>query len=149
MIKVKIHGLRELDKALNQLDLDIRKKASRDAGRAAMEPVKRRMEAFVPVDSGELKSTIKLTSTNAPNRLKKEKKGAFLRTSVQVGNKKRNKAGHQALQVEFGTSKTPAQSFVRRAIRGKEKSVFILFKHGLKAAIEKGVKKQTRRNKRK
>jgi HK97 gp10 family phage protein len=147
--KVKVSGLRELDRALNQLDLDIRKKAARDAGRVAMEPIRQRMEAFVPTDSGGLKSTIRLSSTNAPSRLKKEKKGAFLRTSVHVGNKTRNKAGHQALQVEFGTSKTPAQSFIRRAIQGKEKAVFMRFRSGLKKAIETGVKKQTRRNLRK
>ena len=36
MIKVKIKGLKELDKALNDLDLEVRKKASREAGREAM-----------------------------------------------------------------------------------------------------------------
>jgi HK97 gp10 family phage protein len=151
-MKVKVHvkGLRELDKALKDLDLDIRKKASRDAGRHAMEPIKRRMEALVPVDEGGLKESIRLTSTNAPRSLRKEAKGAFLRTSISVGRTKRTeKGGYQALQVEFGTSETPAQPFVRPAIRGRERTVFARFKHGLKSAIEKGLKKQTRRNKRK
>ena len=151
-MKVKIHvkGLKELDTALKDLDLDIRKKVSRDAGRRAMEPVKRRMEALVPIDEGGLKKSIRLTSTNAPRSLRKEAKGAFLRTTVSVGRTKRTeKGGYQALQVEFGTSDTTAQPFVRPAIQGHERTVIARFKHGLKAAIEKGLKKQDRRNKRK
>ena len=41
MVSVHVSGLRELEQALNKLDLDIRKKAARDAGNEAMEPIRR------------------------------------------------------------------------------------------------------------
>ena len=149
MVSVRVSGLRELEQALNKLDLDIRKKAARDAGNEAMDPVRRQMSFRVPKDEGALRSTIRMSSTNAPSRLRKEKKGAILRTRVSVGNTKRYKGGAYALQVEFGTADTPKQPFVMPSIQGHELAVFRRFKRSLTDSIERGVKKQFRRNKRK
>ena len=73
VVKVKVHGLKELDKALNALDLDLRTKAAREAGRNAMRPVLEAARQNVPVDTGALKSGIKLSATTAPSRLAKTK----------------------------------------------------------------------------
>ena len=86
MITVKVHGLKELEKALNKLDLDLRKKASREAGRKAMEPIAKEMKSNVPVDSGKLRDTIKVSATNAPSRLKKYSKKASMIASANVGS---------------------------------------------------------------
>lgn len=148
-IKMHVSGLRELDKAMEDLDLDIRKRAARAAGKRAMEPILKRAQALVPVDQGHLKETIKLSSTQNIKSLRKERKGAFLRTRVATGRTRRTpKGGYQALQVEFGTSKSRAQPFMRPAIMGAEKRTIIRFKHSLKASVEKGVRSQIRRNKR-
>lgn len=149
LVTLHISGLRELEQALNKLDLDIRKKAARDAGNEAMEPIRRQVMHRVPVDEGALRSTIRMSSTNAPSRLKKEKKGAILRTRISVGNTKRFKGGAYALQVEFGTVDTPKQPFIMPSIQGNEPTVFRRFKKALTESIERGVKKQFRRNKRK
>jgi len=149
MVSVHVSGLRELEQALNKLDLDIRKKAARDAGNEAMEPIRRQVAFRVPKDEGALKSSIRMTSTNAPSRLRKEKKGAILRTRISAGNTKRHKGGAYALQVEFGTADTPKQPFLLPSIQGNERTVFRRFKQSLTDSIARGVKKQFRRNKRK
>lgn len=143
MIKVKIKGLKELDRALNDLDLEVRKKASREAGREAMKPVAARMKAKVPEDTGGLKKTIRVSATTAPSRLKKYSRKASMISSASVGRKSKTGAtGHQALQIEYGTTNMDAQPFIRPAIQGKEKSVFMHFRKHLRKSITKWANKK-------
>jgi len=142
MIKVKVRGLKELDKALNDLDLEVRKKASREAGRETMKPVAARMKAKVPEDTGGLKKSIRVSATTAPSRLKKYSRKASMISSASVGRKSKGATGHQALQIEYGTSKMDAQPFIRPAIQGKEKSVFMHFRKHLRKSITKWSNKQ-------
>lgn len=144
MIKVKIKGLKELDRALNGLDLEVRKKASREAGREAMKPVAARMKAKVPEDTGGLKKTIRVSATTAPSRLKKYSRKASMISSASVGRKshKDGGTGHQALQIEYGTVNMDAQPFIRPAIQGKEKSVFMHFRKHLRKSITKWANKK-------
>ena len=146
-VKVKVSGLSELDKALNELDLDIRRRAATHAGKAALAPVAQAISSKVPVDTGGLKSTVKLTATTAYAKIRKQGKNAFMIASVHVGTTKRKKSsGHQALQVEFGANGMAAQPFVRPAIQGKEKAVFMRFRRTLRQSINKFAMTQARRN---
>lgn len=150
IVKVKVSGLRELDKKLNDLDLELRKRAAREAGREAMKPVAERMKNKIPVDTGGLKDTIRVSATTAPSRLKKYSKKASMIASASVGRKshKEGGTGHQALQLEFGTHRKhhmEAQPFVRPAIQGHEKTVFMHFRKHL----NKSINKFARRNKNK
>ena len=143
VVKVKVHGLKELDKALNALDLDLRTKAAREAGRNAMRPVLEAARQNVPVDTGALKSGIKLSATTAPSRLAKTKgKKVSMIASVYISGKGRKFKG---VAVEYGNSRRAATPFLRPAIRGREKTVFMLFRKHLKNSIIKQAKKQSRR----
>jgi len=148
IVKVKVSGLRELDTALKALDLDIRKRAARKAARDALEPVHRAIERNAPVDTGGLKASVRMTSTTAQSRLKKAGKKAFMISSVKVGYTKRNRigGGYQALQVEFGANNMKARPFVRPAIQGKEKAVFMRYRRTLRESINKFARTQKRRN---
>lgn len=154
--KYKVQGLKEFEKALLQLDNDIIKKASRRAVRSAMEPVRDRAEANVPVSedertSGGLKKSVKLT---AGATAKKGQPDRFAWAAVGVGNRKRTdrKAapGTYALQVHYGTSKDPIQPFLLTAFVGFHHQVLADFKESMKKQIEWGTKlmgKRARRSK--
>lgn len=151
LVKVRVSGLRELDAALNELDLDIRKRAARKAAKDALEPVKQQIERNAPVDTGGLRASVRWSSTTAQGRLKKLGKNAFMVTSINVGFPTRNnvRGGYQALQVEFGANGKAARPFIRPAIQGKEKAVFMRFRRTLRESINKFAMTQSRRNKRK
>ena len=139
IVKVKVSGLKELEKKLNDLDLELRKRAAREAGREAIKPVAERMKNKIPVDTGGLKDTIRVSATTAPSRLKKYSKKASMIASASVGRKshKEGGTGHQALQIEYGTDKMDAQPFVRPSIQGHEKTVFMHFRKHLRKSIDK------------
>lgn len=149
MIKVKVHGLKELEKALNELDLDLRKRASREAGRKAMEPVMKEIKSNTPVDSGRLRDTVKLSATNAPSRLKKYSKKASMIASANVGMRSKDvtKTATHAIHLEYGTENMAPQPFIRKAFTNpKQKATIMRFRKELKKSIHKFAIKQNRRN---
>lgn len=148
MVTVKVHGLKELEKALNKLDLDLRKKASREAGRKAMEPIAKEMKSNVPVDSGKLRDTIKVSATNAPSRLKKYSKKASMIASANVGIKSKDitKTATHAIHLEYGTKNMAPQPFIRKAFNeGKKKSTIMRFRKELRKSIIKFANRQAKR----
>ena len=149
MIKIHVHGLRELDKALNKLDLDLRKKTAREAGRKAMEPIAKEMKSNVPVDSGRLRDTIKVSATTAPSRLKKYSRKASMIASANVGMRSKDptKTATHAIHLEYGTDNMAPQPFIRRSFNeSKKKSTIMIFRRHLRTSIERFAKKQARRN---
>ena len=149
-LKVKVSGLKELEAALNAIDHDLHKKTLKAAGKAAMEPVTARVRQHIPKDTGGLAGTIKTVATTDVRRLRKisKKAGMLAETSVGRLSKKAGMTGHQALNIEYGNARTRAQPFIRPAIQGKEKVVFMHFRKHLRLGIEKAAKKQGRRNSR-
>tara|TARA_R110002153_G_scaffold264954_2_gene427156 strand:+ start:1953 stop:2423 length:471 start_codon:yes stop_codon:yes gene_type:complete len=148
MITIKVHGLKELEKSLNKLDLDLRKKASREAGRKAMEPIAKEMKSNVPVDSGKLRDTIKVSATNAPSRLKKYSKKASMIASANVGIKSKDitKTATHAIHLEYGTKNMAPQPFIRKSFNeGKKKSTIMRFRKELKKSIIKFANRQAKR----
>ncbi len=152
LLTVKVSGLRELEKALNAIDLDLRENTLKAAGKQAMEPVAARARQNVTRDTGGLRETIKVQATTNVKRLAKmsNKKGTAMIASVYAGRTrvKAGVSGHQALQVEYGTSKSRAQPFLRPAISGKQKVVFMHFRKHLRKGIDATAIKQARRNRR-
>ncbi len=152
-VKLKISGLSELNEKLLMLDRDIRGKAARQAAKQALTPNFQEIKQNAPELSGGLKASVRWSSTSAPARLEKLGKNAFMVTSINVGYGKRNRerGGYQALQIEYGQNDrgVKARPFIRPAIRGKEKPVFMRFRRTLRLSIEKFAKTQSRRNKRK
>lgn len=143
-VKVKVSGLRELDRALNNLDLNVRKKAIRPALRKAMKPVEARAKQNVPEDTGGLKKTIRTSTSMSKGNLRKSggKAAAIGRVSAGRAKKKEGVTGAQALQVEFGTSKTKAKPFLRKAVQGHEKEIISTFAHELGKEIKKHTPKK-------
>ena len=144
-ITVKLSGLRDLDRALNESDLNIRKKAMRPALKKAMAPVLARVKANVEAsrDTGGLAETVKMTTSFAKGNLRKSGKSAAAIGRVSAGSsrKREGKTGHQALQVEFGTQSMAAQPFMRPAISGHEKTVIKTFAKELGRQVERIARK--------
>ena len=147
MLTVKVSGLKELEQALNALDHDLHKKALKTAGKEAMRPVYTRVLNNVVVgETGGLK-------TSDVRTLRKISKKAAMVARVSAGTTKRRDGltGHQALNIEYGLHgkrKMAAQPFMRPAIQGKEKVVFMHFRRLLGVHIEKTARTQMKRNRR-
>ena len=153
-LTVKVSGLKELDIALNAIDLDLRKKTLAKASKKAMEPVLARVKGNLKTssDTGGLYATARMSSTSNLKKLAKAGRKAAMVTSVSAGRggkRRKGATGHQALQLEYGTEDRRAQPFMRPAIAGKEKVVIMHFRRHLRVGIEKAAKQQERRNRRK
>jgi HK97 gp10 family phage protein len=157
-LTVKVSGLKELDIALNAIDLDLRKKTLAKASKKAMEPVLDRVKNNLRAmrmrsgSTGGLYDTARMSSTSNLKKLAKVGRKAAMVTSVSAGRggkRRKGATGHQALQLEYGTEDRRAQPFMRPAIVGKEKVVIMHFRRHLRVGIEKTAKQQERRNRRK
>ena len=112
-----------------------------------MAPVLERVKMNIPVDTGGLKSTARMSATTDLRRLRKLKNATMI-ASVSVGRARRKDGvtGAQALQIEYGNSRTKAQPFMRPAISGKEVEVIHSFGKELGKGIENSARKAERRN---
>ncbi|WP_157778838.1 HK97-gp10 family putative phage morphogenesis protein [Massilia violaceinigra] len=90
MADQNITGGRELDAFLQQFSAKFEKKVMRGALRVGANEFKEEVKANIPVDSGALRRSVRVT-TNA--------KGGRVTASVKIGNKK----AWYAQMVEFGT----------------------------------------------
>ena len=133
---VKIDGLKELDKALAGLGAEVGAKALKGALMSASKPMLDEMKQNVPVSSGGLKKGL-------GRRSKTNKKGKWAKTSaiVRVGAVK--KSGWRAHLIEFGTSRTRAQPFIRPAL-DKSNEAITIFQKRLKIIIDREAKKQNK-----
>lgn len=146
-IKLKVHGLKELDKALNALDLDLREKAMRKAGREALKPVEARAKKLAPKDTYNLEKSIKTSASTRSAR--RAGRRAALQARVSAGGRTSGIPGSYILSQEYGSSKQKGTPFLRPAIKGHERTVIMHFRKQLKRSIDMFAKKQLRRNKRK
>lgn len=92
MAEIRIQGLADLKRALNDLPAKIEKNIMRGALRAGANEIKKAAQANVPVKSGALKNSIKV-STRA-------RKDRYMRARVTAGDK----TAFYAHMVEFGTA---------------------------------------------
>lgn len=136
--KVEIRGLDEFHDSLAQLEMAVRNKILKQAGRTAMAPVLERVKMNIPVDTGGLKATARMSASTDLRRMRKLKNATMV-ASVSVGraSRKDGVTGYQALQIEYGNARTKAQPFMRPAISGKEKEVLNTFARELGKGIEK------------
>ena len=145
--KVEVRGLKELHDSLDQLDMAVRNKILKQAGRTAMAPVLTRVKQNIPVDSGGLRSTARLSATTSVRRMSKMRNATMVaQVSVGRASRKDGVTGHQALNIEYGNARTAAKPFMRPAISGHEKAVIDKFAKELGKGIEKEAIKAERRN---
>jgi len=123
--------VRKLNKKLKQLESKIEKKIIRQALRAGAKVIAKEAKQLAPVDTGELKSKIKVWA------LKRSRK----KIGVLVGTSAKEYTGDQfyAAFVEYGTKDQPAKPFLGPAAEAKGPEA--------KAAVEKklaeGIEKET------
>jgi HK97 gp10 family phage protein len=113
-VRVKVEGLRDLDRALAELPRATGKNVLRRVGRSALEPLAAAMAGRAPVDEGHLKASIgvgtKLTLSQASLHRKMFRSD---KASVELFAGAGGLA--QAITQEFGTVDHVAQPFARPA----------------------------------
>lgn len=165
MMKFKMDGFKELEKALSKLPKDLRDGVERTALRTAAKPIEKKAKAGAPVGVGEhsglLKKAIGIT-------VKKQKKGRNVgnlsaRVGIRTGFKvslgiriarvtKGKRVAGQAYEafkdpikyahlVEFGTAREAAKPFMRPAAEGSRNEVASLLAKGYDKGLTRIVKK--------
>lgn len=113
-ILLKVLGVRRIDKALADLEPKIQKKILRDGLKAGAKIVADEAKLKVPVDSGDLKKSIKVRAGKRAGRGK-------IRRTVVTGKGFFKGQEFYGGFVEFGTRKMRARPFMRPAYEAKKK----------------------------
>ena len=124
---VKVEGLRELDAALSELPKATSRNVMRRAGIKALEPMAEEMRRRVPVDSGDLKEGIAVSTRN-PRRNRRQSE-----VEVYAGPGRHP----QAHLREFGGDGNPPEPYVRPAWDGGKTELLDTVKQDLWSEIEK------------
>jgi HK97 gp10 family phage protein len=124
---VKVEGLRELDAALSDLPKATSRNVMRRAGIKALEPMAEEMRRRVPVDSGDLKDGIGVSTRN-PRRNRRQSE-----VEVHAGPGRHP----QAHLREFGGDGNPPEPYVRPAWDGGKIELLDTIKQDLWSEIDK------------
>mgnify|MGYP001810178928 CR=1 FL=1 len=124
---VKVEGLRELDAALSELPKATSRNVMRRAGVKALEPMAEEMRRRVPVDSGDLKDGISVSTRN-PRRNRRQSE-----VEVHAGPGRHP----QAHLREFGGDGNPPEPYVRPTWDGGKAELLDTVKQDLWSQVEK------------
>lgn len=141
-VRIKVEGLKELDKALRGLGTELGAKTLRSALRDAAQPMLDDMLVNAPVDGGFLKSKTKIrTSLNRKGVVNKK----FDNKDVAIARIGTFQVPY-VVQVEFGTPNRgiPANPYIRNATRKADESVRV-FKQRLLHRIKLAIKRKARK----
>jgi HK97 gp10 family phage protein len=140
-MKVRIEGLSQLKAALRALPDATAKNVVRRVLRKRGEPVAERARQLVPVDKGELKASIAVSTKLTRRQRARHQKFGPDDIEVFIG------AGPhpQAHMQEFGTVKDPRQPYLRPAWDAERMGVLEGIKEDLWAEIEKAAARRVRR----
>ena len=144
--KMKVEGLRDLEKSLRGLQKEYGGKAAtqamRPAVKAAMTPIEDTVRNNTPVDTGSLRDS---TKTKIGKPTKKMLSSAHYNSTTiiygQVGWFWRGQSlWYKSLAVEYGTRNTPAKFILRSAMDTHHQGMINRFKDTLAPSIEKKAK---------
>lgn len=141
---VRIDGLKELDEALAQLPRATGKGVLRRTGIRALAPVIARARELVPVDKGDLKESLKIT-TKLSKRQQRENAKAVAQGKATVQLYAGAAALPHAHLVEFGTAQMTPQPFMRPAWDENKDKVLELIKSELADEITKAAARLSRK----
>lgn len=130
-ISVRVEGLRDLDAALGQLPRATGKNVLRRVALARLEPMADAMRQKVPVDSGDLKDSVTVTTKNP----KQNRKQSTVEAHAGPGRHP------QAHLREFGGDRNPPAPYVRPAWDGGKNALLDGIKDDLWEAIEKAAQR--------
>ena len=122
----KVLGLKELDKALNQLPLKARSSVLRGALNKAATPILKAARAGAPKDTGLLRKRIIKQTSSA-------RRSNDFTANVKVGWRK---DAFYGMFFELGTSKQPAHPFLRPAFDANQGEALDIFRREMKKRIE-------------
>lgn len=145
---IKLDGMRELQIALEKLPKELRRTAESAALRGGMEPVRKAAKANLAKsqDTGLLRSALGLT-------VKKTRKGqltarvgarsGFKKSVIRKGRKKAEMANpvKYAHFIEYGTSRTPAQPFIRPALDSSQDHITDGMAKGYAKGLDRVIKR--------
>jgi HK97 gp10 family phage protein len=136
---VRVDGLKELQRALTKLPVELQRASETNALREGMKPVLKTARATAPSDTGLLKKAMGLT-------VRKGKNGITARVGARTGFKKQvTRKGKSVMAdpskyshlVEYGTSHSAAKPFIRPAVENNTSEITA----GLAKGYEKGMEK--------
>lgn len=107
-MQIQLHGHKELDRALRELPKAVGRAALQRALKRAGEPVRAAAEALAPRATGELAESMEIRATLKASQRRGRIKGGPVEMFIGSTDPK-------AHLLEFGTSKMPAQPFMRPA----------------------------------
>ena len=138
---VKVEGLRELERALQELPKTTARNTLRRVLRKAAEPVQSTMEAIAPRDTGWTAESIEISSTlNAAQRREAKREGTYF-AEVHIGMRR----GSAAIFQEFGTIDQPARPFMRPAWDATQDIALRTIETQLGGEIEKSAQRLARK----
>ena len=146
-IKGNLTGLKDLEKALSALNKEYGGKAAaqalRPAIRAAIKPLESDVRNATPVQSGALKESTKVKIGKPTKNMASSE--YYAKDTVVYGQvgwfwKGKPSLWIQALAVEYGNNKVPAQAILRDTFNANSDEMLKKFKSSLGPAIEKKAK---------
>ena len=127
-VSIKFHGMRDLDRAIQRLPEELQKRAYRSVISTGARVIAKNAKKRIKNDSGLLKKSIDIKVPRKNTRV------AIIGTRRGVGavvNGRQKWAVNYAKNVEFGTSNTQAQPFLRPAIDSSASEVLQKMTAGL------------------
>lgn len=132
---VKVEGLREVDAALGQLGKATGRNVMRRVAVARLEPMAEEMRRLVPIDSGDLKDGIAVTT----KRPKRSRKSSEVEAYAGPGRHP------QAHLREFGGDGSPPEPYVRPAWDSGKGELLDGIADDLWSEIQKAAARQARK----
>jgi len=142
-VDFKVHGLKELQKALTQLPKELVSKNGgpvKTALMAATLPVVRTAQATVP-NRDDIPNTGLLASMIRRRRATKVRKGSEVVQVFIRGNKKQRRDAYYAPWLEFGALGLPPTRWFSKSLETNAKSSTEIFRKNLAGAIARIAKK--------
>ena len=143
-VVMKVEGLKELEKALTELNEEFGGKSApqaiRPAIRKAMAPLVPKLQAATPEDTGALKQSAKL-SVRTPNKKMASQSEHYNNTTILAGQVgwfwKKPSLWSRALAVEYGTQDRAGKFILTQLFEQNNSEMLKTFKAELGPAIEK------------
>lgn len=147
-MSLQLTGMRELQQALNRLPKELQRTVEASALRAGMAPVRKSARANLgrSKDSGLLQKSLGLTvkkSKNGQLTARVGPRSGFTQTVTRKGRTKPQKANpvKYAHLIEYGTSRAPAQPFIRPAVESNSGQIIDEMAKGYDKGLDKAVRK--------
>ncbi len=132
MPKFIITGIKQIDRAFRQLEPKLARKVIRQALRKSLKPVADEVKADSPVETGLLRSAIKV-------RAGKRARGSISLVVIMGEGDFKGETFYGAFQ-EYGTSRMPGKNFMRRAFDSKSDAARAQIEAEILAGIEREAK---------